>query len=70
MSRAFCVKLPMPDVVALCAKHKTTTSVVEPLQSGGTRVVLVNSDDAAVMGRVFAGKLIAGNVVRTPLRVR
>jgi hypothetical protein len=60
----------MSDVIALCAKHKTTTSVVEPLHSGGTRVVLINSDDAAIMGRVFAGKLITGSVVRTPLRVR
>jgi hypothetical protein len=60
----------MAEVIALCAKHKTSTSVVEPLHSGGTRVVLINSDDAAVMNRVFAGKILTGAVVRTPLRVR
>lgn len=70
MSRAFCVTLPLDDVVALCARHKTAISVVEPLHSGGTRVVMINSDDAAVMGRVFAGKIITGAVIRTPLRVK
>lgn len=70
MSRAFCVKLPMDDVIAACAKNKATISVVEPLHSGGTRVVLINSHDAAVMGRVFAGKILTGTIVRTPLRVK
>jgi hypothetical protein len=70
MSRAFCVNLSTAEVVALCAKRDAAISVVEPLQSGGTRVVLKNSDDAAMMGRVFAGKLLSGLIVRTPLRVR
>lgn len=70
MSRAFCVTLHIDDVMAACAKNKVTISTVEPLHTGGTRVVLINSHDAAVMGRVFASKLITGNVVRIPLRVR
>ena len=56
--------------MAACARNKATISTVEPLHTGGTRVVLINSHDAAVMGRVFAGKMITGPVVRTPLRVR
>lgn len=70
MSRAFCVTLHIDDVMTACAKNNATISTVEPLHTGGTRVVLINSHDAAVMGRVFAGKLITGNIVRTPLRVR
>jgi hypothetical protein len=70
MSRAFCVKLSIDDVIALCGKNKAAISVVEPLVSGGTRVVLKTSDDAAVMGRLFGNKILAGSVVRTPLRVR
>jgi hypothetical protein len=70
MSRAFCVSLSMDNVLAMCAKHQATISAVEPLHSGGTRVVLINSDDAAVMGRAFAGKILTGTVVRTPSRVR
>ena len=60
----------MDDVIAACASNKATISAVEPLISGGTRVVLTNSHDAAVMGRVFAGNIITGTVIRTPLRVR
>lgn len=70
MSRAFCVTMPIDDVIASCARNKAVISTVEPLHTGGTRVVLINSHDAAVMGRVFAGKMITGAVVRTPLRVR
>ncbi|MBA2932899.1 hypothetical protein HZF05_02200 [Sphingomonas sp. CGMCC 1.13654] len=70
MSRAFCVTLHIDDVMAACAKNKATISTVEPLHTGGTRVVLINSHDAAIMSRVFAGKLITGDVIRTPLRVR
>lgn len=70
MSRAFCVTLHIDDVMAACAKNQATISTVEPLHSGGTRVVLINAHDAAVMGRVFAGKMVTGEVVRTPTRVR
>lgn len=70
MSRAFCVTMPMDDVIAACARNQATISTVEPLASGGTRIVLINSHDAAVMGRVFAGKILTGTVIRTPLRVR
>jgi hypothetical protein len=70
MSRAYCVTLHIDEVIAACAKNKATISTVEPLHSGGTRVVLINSHDAAVMGRVFAGKILTGAVVRTPLRVK
>ena len=70
MSRAFCVTLHIDDVMAICARNKAVISTVEPLHTGGTRVVLINSHDAAVMGRVFAGKMMTGDIARTPLRVR
>jgi hypothetical protein len=70
MSRAFCVTLHIDDVMAACAKNRAVISTIEPLHTGGTRVVLINSHDAAVMGRVFADKMITGEIVRTPSRVR
>jgi len=70
MSRAFCVTLHIDDVMAACTKNRAVISTIEPLHTGGTRVVLINSHDAAVMGRVFAGKMITGEIVRTPSRVR
>jgi hypothetical protein len=70
MSRTICVKSNQDEVIALCGKHKAAISVVEPLHSGGTRLVLRNAHDAAVMTRAFAGKILTGDVVRTPIRQR
>jgi hypothetical protein len=70
MSRALCLKATQNEVIAMCGKHKAGYSVVEPLHSGGTRVVLLNSHDAAVISRAFAGKILTGDVVRTPIRLR
>ena len=47
-SRAINVNTLRPEVEALCAKHKTTISAIEALPRGaGTRVVMMNGDDAA-----------------------
>jgi hypothetical protein len=64
-SRAMNIDQPRADVIAACAKHKAPLSAIEDLLSGGTRAVFMNGDDAATMRRVFAKKLITGNVVRT-----
>lgn len=68
MSRAINVKASETDVINRCAKHGATVSAIEALVSGGTRVVLNNGDDAAVMRHVFRKELITGEVERIPLR--
>ena len=70
MSRAINVNAPQEHVLATCTKHKATISVIEPLQSGGTRVVFKNAHDAAVVTRAYGSKVLTGEVTRTPTRMR
>ena len=64
-SRAINVTTARAAVEALCAKHKTTISAIESLPNGaGTRVVMMNGDDAAVMRRAFGKAVIEGKVER------
>ncbi|MCU6455567.1 hypothetical protein LPN01_15925 [Sphingomonas sp. A2-49] len=70
MSRAINVNATKTEVQALCLKHKAPISAIETLASGGTRVVLTNSDAAATMVRAFGRKVLSGTVERTPLRLR
>ena len=43
-----------------CAKHAVPVSTVETLLSGGTRIVLNNADDTAIIARAYKSKIIAG----------
>jgi hypothetical protein len=52
------------DVVAHCDEQGVAISAIETLPSGGTHLVTVNSDGAAVMRRVLAFYLIEGRVRR------
>lgn len=70
MSRAININASVDDVTDMCAKHGATISVIEPLQSGGTRIVLLNAHDAAVINRVYGTKVLKGAVVRMPIRMR
>ena len=70
MSRAINVNLTQNEVRAAVQKHGTVISSIEPLFPHGTRVVLINADHAAILRRAFASEIIAGPVVRTPLRTR
>jgi len=65
MSRAMNVNIDQAEVIARCAKHNAAISAIEPLLSGGTRVVFVNTDGAAVMRAAFGSKVIDGVVSRT-----
>jgi len=67
MSRAINIDATVEDVTASCVKHNIGISSIEPLQSGGTRVVLNNSDDAEKLRRRMKGQIIAGLVVRSGL---
>ena len=44
MSRAFCVTMPIDDMIVACARNQATISTVEPLASGGTRMRLEASN--------------------------
>ncbi|MEO5865589.1 MAG: hypothetical protein ABIS14_05550 [Sphingomonas sp.] len=65
MSRAMNVNAERTEVIDMCAKHKVTISAIEPLLSGGTRVVLMNGDDAETVRRAFKSKIMTGAVKRT-----
>ncbi|MBD3762064.1 hypothetical protein O4H52_09845 [Sphingomonadaceae bacterium G21617-S1] len=70
MSRAINLNASVEQVTDICAKHSAGISTIEALLSGGTRVVLLNSHDAAVINRVCAKQVMSGTVKRTPLRMR
>ena len=68
MSRAINLDLTHAEVIAGISKHGAVISAIEPLFPSGTRVVLTNADQAAVIRRAFKTKIIDGPVRRTPLR--
>lgn len=70
MSRALNLDATVEQVTDICAKNNAGISTIEALISGGTRVVLLNSHDAAVINRVCAKQVMNGTVKRTPLRMR
>lgn len=67
--RAVNLNAPLQAVAALCEEHAISISTIEPLQSGGTRVVLNTAGEAENLRRRMKGKLIEGPVVRSPLHV-
>lgn len=69
MSRAININAPQAHVIAACAKRKVGISAIETLRSGGTRVVMNNAIDAAVIAKFYGRKVIGGMVQRTPLRL-
>lgn len=70
MSRAINVRATEAEVTASCKRQGAVISAIEPLPSGGTRVVLTNIDAADKMRQVFGKKVLTGAVSRTPLRLR
>ncbi len=69
MSRAINVDENVAAVTRICEQHNALFSVVEPLQSGGTRLVLRNSADVARITKAFGAKVIRKAVVRVPSRL-
>lgn len=70
MSRAINLDLTREQVVAAASKHGAAISSIIPLHPRGTRVVLLNSEEAAVLRRALTKVIIEGPIVRTPLRPR
>jgi hypothetical protein len=69
MSRAINVNAEVKDVQALCAKHDIAISTIEPLTSGGTRVVLLNPIGADRIRELLSKKIITEAIVRSPLHM-
>ncbi len=64
-SRALNIDADRTAIEAACTKRSIEISAIEPLLSGGTRVVLVNSDGAAKLRTAFKSKLLVGPTTRT-----
>ncbi len=69
MSRALNINATQDHVVAACAKRNIAISAIEALQSGGTRVVMNNAIDTALMLKAYGSKIIVGDVVRKSIRM-
>jgi len=67
MSRAINLNVPLAEVAALCGRRKVPISAIEGLLDGGTRVVLMNMDDTAIVARAFKSKIISGTARRVPV---
>jgi hypothetical protein len=65
MSRAINIRAEMDVVVGLCGQHDIGISAIEPLTSGGTRVVLMTAEGAASLRQHAKKELIDGPVVRS-----
>jgi hypothetical protein len=69
MSRALNINATQDHVIATCARRKVPISAIETLQSGGTRVVMNNVPDTAIIAKAYGSKVISGAVVRVPTRL-
>ena len=69
MSRAINIAATVDHVVATCARKNVGFSAIEPLHTGGTRLVMNNSVDTALIAKAYGAKVITGTVVRMPTRL-
>lgn len=67
MSRALNLSIEMAETTSLCEKHGIRISTIEPLDSGGTRIVLMSSEGAVKLTRIAKAHLINGPVTRSGL---
>jgi hypothetical protein len=69
MSRAINLAAAAAHIRDMCVKHNAAISAMEPLRSGGTRVVFMNADDAAIVAKAYGSKVLTGPVLRMPSRL-
>jgi len=67
MSRAMNLDANEAAITETCRQLSITISAIEPLLSGGTRVVCSSSDGAHSLRRKLKSKLLNGPVKRSPL---
>ena len=68
MSRVLFLSLDEGDVVSRCNAAKVGISAIEQLPAGGTRVVCMSSDGAALLKKKLKSHLLPGNVPRQDIR--
>lgn len=70
MSRAINIAVDVAALTEICAKHSIAISVIEPLDSGGSRIVLRTMQDAdALRAKLKNGQVIDGSVTRSSLYI-
>lgn len=69
MSRVLSIQATEAELVAMCAKLGIGVSVIEPLMSGGTRIVLDNAEGTASLRRAMAKLIIDTPTKRSSLYV-
>ena len=70
MSRAINLSLNESEAMAKCQSAKVGISAIEPLPSGGVRLVCMSTDGADKLRRRLKSHLIKGDVVRSHYRPR
>ena len=68
MNRALFVSLDESDVLRRCRAAKVGISAIEKLPAGGTRVVCMSTDGAALLKKKLKSHLISGDVTRQEIR--
>ena len=68
MSRVLCLTLSQSAVMDQGANKNIGVSAIEPLASGGVRMVCMSVDGAEEARRVFKSKILKGEVTRTKYR--
>jgi len=69
MSRAVHVRATADHISQTCLKLGARITAIEPLLSGGTRVVLSNAVERAAVARAYPKQIIEGAVQRHPTRL-
>ncbi|PZU11322.1 MAG: hypothetical protein DI606_11265 [Sphingobium sp.] len=69
MSRAINIQATPDAIRSVCSNHSFRISVLEPLNSGGVRVVMLDPKEADALRILMKGKLIEGVVKRSPSHV-
>jgi len=70
MSRCINLQLSEAEVRKHCTQHGVSVSVIEPLTSGGVRLVCASGDGAEQIRLGLRTKIIAGEIIRTRIRPR
>jgi len=68
MNRALFVSLDETTVVRRCRAANIGISAIEKLPAGGTRVVCMSGDGAALLKKKLKSHLLSGNVTRQEIR--
>lgn len=69
MSRMVNINATEEHVLATCLKRNVAISAIETLHTGGTRVVMNNAADTALITKAYGSKVITGPVTRAPTRL-